>query len=443
MSLRGTLSHRPFRRLWFGQLASRIGDSVHEIALIWVVYEVTGDPALLSATFVASFLPTVVLSLPAGVVVDRVNRKYVLVGSDLVRAATVLVIPFVGRGPLLVPTVLAVAAVTGVADAIDGPARGAFVPRLVPDEDLDGANSLVGMTRSLSQVLFAAGGVVVAAFGSFAAFYVDAGTFVVSALFVASIPSEYGVPGRDAKRTDALPASASAAARARAVLGELAGDVRSVLGFVRGRPLLRNLLALGVVLQFAVAPLNVAIPMYAPTLPLTGSLAVGVLYSGFFGGMTLGTVVIGQREARVDDCRGLVIVGSLVAFGALLAAAPLVPSRTLPGVAGVVLLLSLAGVAFAGASVPDSTLAQLLVPDERRGRYTSVARVLTSGAFVVGLAVAGPLIGFLGARETLVAVGAFVAVVGLGFAFQPVATAHREVSTDAARAERPDADSRG
>ncbi|RBI59165.1 hypothetical protein DMJ13_23620 [halophilic archaeon] len=421
MALRRTLSHRSFRRLWFGQLASRIGDSVHEIALVWVVYEVTGDPTLLSLTFVASFLPTVVLSLPAGAIVDRINRKWVLVSSDLVRATVVLAIPYVGSGPLLIPTVLAVAVVTGVVDAIDGPARGAFVPRLVPDEDLDAANSLIRTTSSLSQVLFAAGGVVVALFGSFVAFYVDAATFLVSAAFVATIPGKHGEPNREAS-TDAE--TVSLRERGRSAVGNMVADVRSVLRFVRERPVLLNLLVLQAVLQFAVAPINVAVPVFAPTLAVEGGLALGLLYSVFFTGMTTGTLVIGRFDEVVENTRGVLIIAGILGFGGCLAAATLLARDVVTFTVASLGLFALAGLSFAAATVPGQTLGQLLVPDERRGRYTGVASTLGSGAFVVGLGLSGPLIELASARATLVGVGAAVIVVGVLFAFQPLARVH-------------------
>lgn len=422
MALRRTLSHRSFRRLWFGQLASRIGDSVHEIALVWVVYEVTGNPTLLSLTFVASFLPTVVLSLPAGAIVDRVNRKWVLVGSDLLRAAVVLAIPFVGSGPLLIPTVLTVAFVTGIADAIDGPARGAFVPRLVPDEDLDAANSLIRTTFSLSQVLFAAGGVVVALFGSFVAFYVDAATFLVSAAFVATIPSKHGVPDREVS-TDAE--TVPLRERGRSAVAEMVTDVRSVLSFVRERPVLLNLLVLQTVLQFAIAPINVAVPVFAPALAVEGGLALGLLYSVFFTGMTTGTLAIGRFDEVVENTRGTLIIVGLLGFGGSLVGATLLARDVVAFTVASLGLFALAGLSFAAASVPQQTLGQLLVPDERRGRYTGVVSMLGSGAFVVGLALSGPLIELSSARATLVGVGATVIVVGMLFTFQPLARVHR------------------
>lgn len=423
MALRRTLSHHGFRRLWFGQLASRIGDSVHEIALVWVVYEVTGDPTLLSLTFVASFLPTVALSLPAGAIVDRINRKWVLVGSDFVRAAIVLAIPYIGRGPLLVPTVLTVAFVTGVADAIDGPARGAFVPRLVPEEDLDAANSLIRTTSSLSQVLFAAGGVVVVLFGSFAAFYVDAATFLISAAFVATIPSEHGEPDRETStRADRV----GLRERGRVVFAEMVADVQSVFSFVRKRPVLLNLLVLQAVLQFAVAPINVAAPVFAPTLAVDGSLALGLLYSTFFTGMTAGTLGIGRFSRVVENTRGILLVAGILGFGGSLAAATLLARNVVVFTVVSLGLFALAGFAFAAASVPAQTLSQLLVPDKRRGRFMGVSSTLGSAAFVVGLALSGPLIELTSARTTLVGVSAFVIAIGVLFVFQPVARVHQQ-----------------
>ncbi len=421
MSFRSALSHRGFRTLWLGQLASRVGDSIHEIALVWLTYEVTGSPTLLSATFVASFLPTILLSLPAGVVADRVNRVTLLVGSDLLRGAVVLVIPLVGRGPLLVPTIIGVAFVTGVVDAFDGPARSALVPGLVPDADLDAANSLTQLTFSVSQVLFAVGGVVVAVTGSFAAFYADAGSFLVSALLVAHIPRERGVPDRDGDATGSRDEASGPLDSLASLARDAVADVRDVLGYVAGKPVLLNLLALGVVLQFTLAPINVAAPVYAPSLPFEGSLALGLLYSAFFTGMTAGSLLVGRFDGVVDAWRGPVIVGGLVSFGAALALTVAPAPDSLADALLAIGVFGVAGLCFAAAQVPQTTLAQTLVPDARLGRYSSVAGTLSSLGFVLGLGVAGPVIDFAGARATLLAVGGLSAAIGLALLTQPLA----------------------
>ncbi|UPV76878.1 MFS transporter (plasmid) [Halorussus limi] len=425
MSFRSALSHRGFRALWFGQVASRVGDSVHEIALIWVVYEVTGDPTLLSLTFVASFLPTTVLSLPGGAIADRVNRKHLLVGSDVVRGAVVLVIPAVGRGELLVPTILAVALFTGIIDAFDGPARSAIIPQLVPDDDLESANSLKELTFSVSQMFFAGGGAVIAVVGSFDAFYVDAGSFFLSALFVLAIPSERGRPSPD---EDQSP-KRTFRARLRSVVRETKRDISDSLGYVADHPLLTNLVAFQVGLQFTLAPINVALPVYAPSLPLEGGFAIGLLYSAFFTGMTAGSLLVGRYDGLVHAYRGRLVVGGLPVFGLLLVLAVVRVPTTGVQTAAVLVSLALAGAVFAAVRVPVTTLGQLVVPEERLGRYSSVVGVFSSLAFVVGLGLTGPVVDAFGSRATLLGVGALGILLGGLFVGQPLGQISGEVQT--------------
>lgn len=425
MSFRSALSNRGFRRLWFGQLASRVGDSIHEIALIWVVYEVTGDPTLLSLTFAASFLPTTFLSLPAGVVADRVNRKYLIVGSDLFRGVIVLVIPLVGEGPLLVPTVLFVAFCTGAVDAFDGPARGAIVPRLVPERDLDSANSLRELTASLSQVLFAAGGGVVAVVGSFQAFYVDAGSFFLSALFVVMIPTKYGRV--EAEGSEEGYRTGDLLGRLGGWLRDAWGDVSTVVQYTSSHRLLVNVVAFTAGLQFTLGPINVALPVFAASLPLNGEFAVGLLYSAFFTGLSLGSVLVSRFDDVVNAYRGRLIVAGLPLFGVfLLLAVSRVPA-TGTGIAVLLVFLGLGGLSFATLTVPVTTLRYVLVPDERRGRFNSITAMFSSLAFVLGLALAGPVISLLSAQFVLLGVGALAILLGVIFATQPLAGVDADV----------------
>lgn len=407
MTFRSALSHRRFLTLWLAQLTSRIGDSVHEIALIWLVFETTGDPALLSAVFVASFLPTVLLSLPAGAVVDRVNRTYLLVGSDLFRACVVLTIPLYGQGPLLVPLILVVAVITGATEAVFRPARLAVTPNLVPNEDLDSANSLAELTFSVSQVLFAVGGLVVAVSGSLTAFYVDAASFFLSAIFLVGIGREAGQPEpSDIEWTGSL-------------IKRSVSDIRSGLQFVRDRPTLQGLIVLLSGLRLAVAPLNVAAPVFATRLPFAGSLAVGFIYTALFAGMSVGSILVSRYDEFVNTNRPQVITVGLTLFGVALAVAVSLPQVTTLA-APVLVVFGVAGVLFAAVRVPATTLGQVLVPDETRGRYMSISNTVTSFAFVVGLGAAGPLVQLIGASTLMIVVSGFSVVLGIVFYTRPI-----------------------
>ena len=84
------LRHRRFAFLWAGQTLSRIGDFVYQIVIAWWVLEETGSAAVMSAVLIVTFLPVAVFTLIGGVVVDRVSRPWLMLVSDLVRAAAVL-----------------------------------------------------------------------------------------------------------------------------------------------------------------------------------------------------------------------------------------------------------------------------------------------------------------------------------------------------------------
>lgn len=411
MSFRSALSHRSFRSLWLAQLTSRIGDSVHEIALIWVVFETTGDPTLLSAAFVASFLPTAVFSLPAGVLVDRVNRTYLMVGSDIFRGAVVLTIPLYGQGPLLVPLILVVAVVTGTTETVFRPARLAITPKLVPDDDLDSANSLTELTFSVSQLLFAVGGVVVAVSGSLNAFYVDAGSFFLSAILLTGVGREAGEPEPNTD-DDESPDSSSLIRRSL-------DDIRSGIRFVRERPSLQGLIVLLAGLKLTVAPVNVAAPVFATELPIQGSLAVGFVYTALFSGMSVGSLVVSRYDSFVDRNRPRVITVGLASFGVSLAAAVSAPGVT-SLVVPVLALFAVAGLLFAAVRVPATTLSQVLVPDETRGRYMSISNAVTTLAFTAGLAAAGPLVELVGASTLMVVVSTFSVILGVLFYLRPI-----------------------
>ncbi|PSP77377.1 hypothetical protein BRC88_13750 [Halobacteriales archaeon QS_4_69_225] len=140
---------------------SRLVKTVHEIALVCVVFEVTGSSILISLIILANIIPNMLAAVPAGVIVDRVNQKFLIVGTEFASALAVLSIPLVGRSHFLVPTVLGVAVILDLLGAVFVPARQALAPDVVPESELDAANSLSRMTISTTQIFYIVGGLVV------------------------------------------------------------------------------------------------------------------------------------------------------------------------------------------------------------------------------------------------------------------------------------------
>lgn len=410
--MREILRERGFAAIWLAQLVSRIGDSIHEVAIIWVVYEVTGDPTLVAVVALASFVPNLVVSVPAGVLVDRLNRKFVLVGAESVRGVAVLAIPLVGKGPLLVPVVVFVAMLASSMEAFFGPARQALIPRLVAAGDLDAANALNNLTVSTSRLFYVVGGLIVGLGGSFVAFYVNSATFVVAATVLLAVPTAAGRP---------VDRPSPVGAPRRAILGE----AREGVQLIRGDPALVAVIGMGVFVDFAFVPLVVVLPVFASAVLGGGGATFGYLLGTYFAGTLVGNLLVGTVRGTVDCHRGPVMIAATILTGASLGLAAWLPMHGAFPVAATYAGFGLAGVCNPFLNVPLTTHIQSVVPDGKLGKVFSVMRLGITGAAPVGLALAGPLVDLFGPATVLLGMGSVIVLAGLGALFTPLVRLHR------------------
>ncbi|MBC7930947.1 MAG: MFS transporter [Rubrivivax sp.] len=179
--------NRDFRMLWLGQVISQLGDWFDTIALFTLVLRLTGSGRAVGLVLVARFLPSVVLAPLSGVLADRFNRRHIMIASDVARAVVVLGFLFVRR-PEHLPLLYALTILQLAFSAFFEPARTAALPSVVHDRDLVTANTITSVTWSAMLTLGAAvGGPVTDWFGTDAAFVIDSITYLVSALFIASL----------------------------------------------------------------------------------------------------------------------------------------------------------------------------------------------------------------------------------------------------------------
>ncbi len=178
-----------FRLLFSAQLISAFGSAMTPVALVFGVLALTDRPALAGLVVACQTVAQASVQLFGGAVADRFQRKRVMIGADLLAAATQTVVAVVLiRGDAPVPLLMALAGILGIAFALHWPAGVGLVPLVVPQQRLQAANALLALARSLSLGLGAAtAGVLVAAFGAGWAIAVDAGTFVLSAALVARL----------------------------------------------------------------------------------------------------------------------------------------------------------------------------------------------------------------------------------------------------------------
>ncbi|HYA08882.1 MAG TPA: MFS transporter, partial [Gaiellaceae bacterium] len=175
-----------FRLLFLSTLGSSFGTLLAAIALAIDVKDRTDSGIWVGAVLIVDFLPPVAVGLTLGPLLDRLQRRRLMVGADLVRAAVFCALPFASSAGEIV----GLAAVAGLATGFFRPAVYAGVPNLVPEELLPEANAVLQTIENVSWAAGpVAGGLLTAAAGPHAAYWINAGSFVVSAALVIRIPA--------------------------------------------------------------------------------------------------------------------------------------------------------------------------------------------------------------------------------------------------------------
>jgi MFS family permease len=368
-------------RLLAGEFISGIGDWLYLVAILVVVYAESNSPVLLGVIGAARILPYVLLSVPAGMVADRFDRRMVLLVTDVARG--VIMIGLAAAVALSSPTwvIIALSILAACFSTFFGPAIGALLPSLVDERDLGTANSA---WATLDNVAFIIGpaiaGILLASGGLGVAFLINAASFGVVAVILWFLPA----PGRAAAAADTGEEGERAPAGGwRAMLRPLAGPLvlDSATSFVSG----------GVSVMTVVIAVDVLGAGESGTGFLQAATGVGGVVAGVSGGALL------ARRLSVPLVIGGVVGGIGLAWLALSG--------------GLVMAMIAIGVAVAGLlllEVVNTTMIQRIVPDELRGRAMGVLQ--TSSAIVYALgSLLMPILGSLfGVPFVLVAAGVIV-----------------------------------
>src|SRR5215210_1936007 len=270
------LKNARFLRLWIGQGTSFVGDAVSMVALVVLVVQITGSASAVGGALVARLLPTIASPL-AGVLADRVDRRVVLVASDLARAALVLGLVFARD----LATIYVLVFLMGLARTVFNPTVRAAFPSVVGGGDLTRANALIGGTFSTSIMVGPAlGGVLVASIGVDAAFLADAVTYLVSAILLSGIPLPR--PRRENEEEGFVR------------------ELRSGFGYLIGT---RVPLAIVVGAFLTILTINATVPAelsLATETPGAAHAGPGLLMSLWGGGMVLGSAMMAVLGGRIN-----------------------------------------------------------------------------------------------------------------------------------------------
>lgn len=403
-------------RLFAGELVSSIGDWIYLVAILVLIYERTEDPVLLGVVGAARVAPYVLLSIPAGILADRYDRRHILIVTDLARGALMLLLAALVLADADILLVVAVAIGATCFSAFFGPAMGAYLPTVVRDEsDLGPANTVYATLNEVTLIIGpAVGAIVVSLLDLSVAFVLNAVSFAVVAAVLWTLPSR---PARTARAVQA--AGPEPSSRGEQVSPDdqvpipddqspIPDDQSVGAGpAFRWREAVRPLAALALMdgaSSFVFGGVGILTVVIAYDILGSGETGTGMLNAaigigGLVGSLVTGVLVL-RRRLRPPILLGAVVMGiGVVALG----------------LSGSLALSMLAiAAASAGALLTEvifTTLLQRVAPDEVRGRAFGAVETVdvllfAAGSFVIPAAVAA-----FGAPAVLIASG--IAAVGV------------------------------
>lgn len=413
------LRNRNFLLLWLAQAATQVGGNMVVYGLTVLVFSATRSNSAVSLLLLTFLAPAVFFSAVAGVYVDRLDRRVILIVTNLLRAIFFGLVFLAGDNVAAIFVLnIAISTVT----TFFAPAEAAMIPVLVPRRQLLAANGLFTFTLNAAFALGFAllGPLVVNLAGPAALILTVAALYLVAMVFTITLPS---VP----PTTEGLTAGAAVHDTEQAV-ATVFGELREGLGYIRAhRSITWSLVYLGITASL-IGVLGVLGPDFATeTLGLAPKdFVVVVLPLGM--GIVTGILLL-NSYSRFFPRRRL-MEGGLVALGVLLtalsaagpitrflqraeAATPLDLSGLVSLLAVVVGIAFLAGIAYALVAIPAQTALQEELPEEVRGRVFGVLNMLVSVASFVPIIVVGPISDLVGTTVVIVSVGLLVTLAGV------------------------------
>jgi len=373
--------HRRYRLLWTAQLVNQLGDAVTRVALPLYVYYLTRSPLDLSFTAILQLLPIVCVGPAAGVYVDRVGRKPILVAVNLGRACLIACLT-IARS---MEVIYLITFLSATLEAVYRPCHSAVVPEILPRRLYMRAAALTKLTFQAANVAGPAiGGIVVAALGVSRAFTFDVATFVAAATIISAL---------------AIPPVARGVSE-----GGAASWTRDF--FTGLRYLKRQSVLWYITLLTVVRSAGAGIPLVVTVIYVEEVLGLGAQHYGYIMASVSVGYVIGSVAAASSE--GFVPRRTLILGGTLLWAATYLPCWLEPSFGILAALWLLGGFGQSAASVAENVCFAELTSNEVRGRVYSVANGIVTAPFIAAMLCAGTLTRKLGVGPIISVGGALM-----------------------------------
>lgn len=411
----GLWRHPDFLKLWSAETISQVGSQVGQLALPLVAVIVLESTAFeVAALTTILFLPFILFTLPAGVWVDRMRRRPILIAGDLGRFVLLATVPIAYVfDAVTIWQLYVVGFLYGVCTVFFDVAYQSYLPSLVAREQLIEGNSKLEISRSASQMVGPGlGGILVQVLTAPYALLVDAISFLGSGLFLLGIRRAEHLPERE----DGTPHLS------------MFREAREGLGYVLGNRYLRSIAACTGISNFATSLAFAVFLVYAVRELDLSPAAIGIIFSI----SSVGSLAAALTATRVSSRLGVgpTIVGSAFVFAPplfLIAVAP--PSAPIPFLVAAFVLFGYGAVIY---NITQISFRQAICPERMQGRMNSVMRFIVWGVMPIGSLLGGALATWIGLRETMWIGAVIGSLAFLPVLFSPVRTLREMPEPDAA-----------
>jgi DHA3 family macrolide efflux protein-like MFS transporter len=382
--------NRDFSLIWSSQLISTLGNDFHFIALMWLVYQLTGSPLKMGLVLTFSYLPPILFATLMGVYIDIWDRKKVMVSMDMSRALLVFLLPllyFLGMLQLWVIFLITflISGLTVIFEA----SFNSFIPNIVNKHEIIQANSLNQATFQITNIFGSAlAGVLIALIGTLNLFFIDSISYLFSALCILVIRRSGTVFSINGLRK------------------KLFIRLREAISFIYTNKIILIITLMMAFMNFALGPLNVLVPVFSEKVLNAGPRGFGFIMSFFSLGLLVGAFMVGRLASRMR--KGLLIYSGVILMG--LSFALFAHSKNL---ILSLFLICIVGFFFSAPKVLGISITQDYVPDSIRGRVFSVQLTMANIMFPISMFLSGALAQWIGVSIIFTIAGFIMVLNGL------------------------------
>jgi CRP-like cAMP-binding protein/sugar phosphate permease len=356
--------HRDFRLMWIGQLVQTAGTALTSLAASILVYRLTGSALSVGLMMMATAAPSLLVGLFAGVVVDRYDRKRIMVVTEIMRAVLVLLIPFLV--PYSIVWLYVIVALTSAISQFYDPAHESVLPEIAPEEELAAANSLMAISSfGATAIGFAASGLLASAASVDAAFYINAITFLFSALAISLV------------RINPLDVQEEGGGASLIVR-----NLRVGLRFLADTPILRSLFLVYIPVLIAFGLTNSLLLPFADRALNATEFEYGLQEAMTSIGFVVGSLLMARIFDRMRE-------GQWIALGWMSMGLLGVIYSQMTSIPLAILLVTISGFMNAPSAIGGRLVLQRNTPREMRGRVNSAFFVARDIFFLIGMTSVG------------------------------------------------------